>query len=137
MTRTGQAVVTVGKEFSIGEYSVPDPAPGTVLLRQELGGICGTDIHNWQKGIDPATMLGHENVGIIEALGKGVSTDYLGTPLKEGDRVVFHPRNGGTGYGFRGADEPFSGGFADYIYLTDPVRCFDQVGGAAAGGRAG
>ena len=51
MTRTGQAVVTVGKEFSIGEYTVPDPAPGTVLLRQELGGICGTDLHNWQKGI--------------------------------------------------------------------------------------
>ena len=123
MTRTGQAVVTVGKEFSICEYAVPDPAPGTVLLRQELGGICGTDLHYWQQGIEPATLLGHENVGVIEALGKGVTTDYIGTPVKEGDRVVFHPRNGGTGYGFRGVDEPFSGGFADYIYLTDPMRC--------------
>ena len=93
MTRTGQAVVTVGKEFSIGEYTVPDPAPGTVLLRQELGGICGTDLHNWQKGIGRATMLGHENVGVIEALGRGVTTDYNGAPIREGDRVVFHPRN--------------------------------------------
>ena len=59
MTRTGQAVVTVGKEFNIREYSVPpDPAPGTVLLRQELCGICGTDIHNWQKSIDPGNDAG-------------------------------------------------------------------------------
>ena len=123
MAQTAQAVVTLGKEFSIREYAVPDPAPGTVLLRQELCGICGTDIHNWQKGIDAETLLGHENVGIIQALGKGVTTDYIGTPIKEGDRVVFHPRNSGMVYGYRGADEPFSGGFADYIYLTDPMRC--------------
>ena len=50
MTRTGQAVVTVGKEFSIGEYTVPDPAPGTVLLQQELGGICGTDHSQLAEG---------------------------------------------------------------------------------------
>ncbi len=123
MTRTGQAVVTAGKAFSIGEYGVPDPAPGTVLLRQELAGICGTDIHNWQKGIEPATMMGHENVGIIEALGKGVSSDYNGTPVREGDRVVFHPRNNIQSYGFGGEDRPFSGGFADYIYLFDPETC--------------
>ena len=123
MTRTGQAVVTAGKEFSIAEYAVPDPAPGTVLLRQELAGICGTDIHNWQNGIEPATLMGHENVGIIEALGKGVANDYNGAPIKEGDRVVFHPRTSTGGYGFFGIDKPFSGGFADYIYLHDPARC--------------
>ena len=123
MTRTGQAVVTVGKEFSIGEYTVPDPAPGTVLLQQELGGICGTDLHNWQKGIERATMLGHENVGVIEALGKGVTTDYNGTPIREGDRVVFHPRNTVMASGHGGGGEPFSGGFADYIYLSDPESC--------------
>lgn len=123
MTRTALAVVADGKNFSIAEYTVPDPAPGTLLLRQELCGICGTDIHNWQKGIAPPTMLGHENVGVIEALGKGLTTDYNGTPIKEGDRVVFHPRNGGMIYGYRSADEPFSGGFADYIYLSDPESC--------------
>ena len=123
MTRTGQAVVTVGKEFSIGEYTVPDPAPGTVLLRQELGGICGTDLHNWQKGIKRTTMLGHENVGVIEALGKGVTADYNGAPIREGDRVVFHPRNRVLASGHGNAGEPFSGGFADYIYLSDPASC--------------
>ena len=46
LTRTGRAVVMVGKEFVIREYEVPEPAPGTLLLRQELAGICGTDLHN-------------------------------------------------------------------------------------------
>jgi len=127
MTRVGLAVSTEGQQFSMGEYTVPDPAPGTVLLRQELCGICGTDIHNWQKGIEPATMLGHENVGIIEALGKGLTTDFNGTPVREGDRVVFHPRNSGMIYGYRPADEPFSGGFADYIYLSDPESCMIKL----------
>ena len=48
MTRAGRAVVARGQEFAIREYDVPDPAPGAVLLRQELAGICGTDLHNWQ-----------------------------------------------------------------------------------------
>ena len=123
MTRTGRAVVTLGRDFKIREYDVPDPAPGTVLLRQELAGICGTDLHNWQKGLPSETLQGHEAVGIIEALGSGVSTDFLGNRIREGDRVAFHPRNSGVAYGFRGSDEPFTGGFADYIYLKDPVNC--------------
>ena len=31
--------------FHIGDYPVPTPAPGTVLAKIELCGICGTDIH--------------------------------------------------------------------------------------------
>ena len=46
MSRTGRAAVMVGERFEIREYPVPDPEPGTVLLKQELGGICGTDLHN-------------------------------------------------------------------------------------------
>ena len=38
MARMGRAVVMVGKRFEIREYPVPDPAPGTILLRQELAG---------------------------------------------------------------------------------------------------
>ncbi len=124
MPRTGKAVVAHGQSFDVREYNVPDPAPGTVLLRQELAGICGTDLHNWQKSLPKETMMGHEAVGIIEALGKGVSKDYLGNPIREGDRLVFHPRNSGIAYGFRGTDEPFTGGFADYIYLSDTSNCF-------------
>ena len=127
MARTGKAIIVYGQDFSVQEFPVPDPAPGTVLLRQELGGICGTDLHNWQQGIAEPTFMGHEAVGVIDALGSGVSVDYLGNPIKEGDRVVFHPRNSGIPYGFRtipAEDPPFSGGFSEYIYLADAENCF-------------
>jgi L-iditol 2-dehydrogenase len=117
----------VGKRFEIREYPVPDPAPGTILLRQELAGICGTDVHNWEyQRLTGNILLGHENVGVIERLGAGVKTDYLGRPLEEGDRVIFPPGNPHGSYGFVTADgpPPFRGGFADYIYLCQPESCF-------------
>lgn len=123
MSRTGRIVVAQEQEFEIREVQVPDPAPGTVLLRQELAGICGTDLHNWQHGLPEPVLLGHEFTGIVEALGQGATTDFLGNPLQEGDRVVVHPRNRNVTYGFRTVDSPFSGGFADYLYLDDPESC--------------
>ena len=123
MATKGRAVITTGQDFEVREFEVPSPAPGTLLLRQELGGICGTDLHNWQNGIAKPTLQGHEGVGVIEALGEGVTEDYLGNPIKVGDRVAFHPRNSGVAYGFRGPDEVFSGTFADYIYLQDSMNC--------------
>lgn len=127
MPRTGRAVVAYGKEFEIREYPVPEPEPNTVLLRQELAGICGTDLHNWQKGFDKEILLGHENVGIVEAIGEGVKTDYVGKSIKEGDRLIFAPGTDYGGYGFQwNPDEAphFRGGFADYMYLTYPNTCF-------------
>ena len=46
MVRAERAVITHGQDFEIREYPVPDPAPNTVLLRQEMAGICGTDLYN-------------------------------------------------------------------------------------------
>ena len=123
MARTGRAAVMVGERFDIREYPVPDPQPGSMLLRQELAGICGTDFHNWEyQRLSGEILLGHENVGIIDQLGHGVTTDYLSQPLKEGDRVVFFPRTPDGIYGFLPAEEqPYlRGGFADYIYLWHP-----------------
>ncbi len=127
--KTGRAVVMVGKEFQIREYEVPEPAPGTVLLRQELSGICGTDLHNWEyQRLTGEIQLGHENVGIVEKLGEGVTADYLGQPIKPGDRIAFAPgTSGGTAYGFFDVAQPgpkFRGGFGDYIYLSEPGTCF-------------
>ena len=48
MSRTGRATVMTGERFEVREYPVPEPEPGTVLLKQELAGICGTDLHNWE-----------------------------------------------------------------------------------------
>ncbi len=62
MARMGRAVVASGREFEIRHYPVPDPEPNTVLLKQEMAGICGTDLHNWQNGFGEEILLGHENV---------------------------------------------------------------------------
>lgn len=126
MARTGKAVIAHGQTFEVREYPVPEPAPNTVLLRQELAGICGTDLHMWQNGIQGEMHLGHENVGVIEAIGAGVTQDYVGNPLREGDRVIFAPGTPHGAYGFKtNVDEAphFTGGFGDYIYLCYPDTC--------------
>ena len=127
MSRMGRAVVAHGQDFDIREYPVPDPEPHGILLRQELAGICGTDLHGWQKGIPGEKLLGHENVGVIEAIGSEVKTDYVGNPLREGDRVILAPTtpHGIYGYQDNPDDAPhFRGGFTDYINLVYPDSCY-------------
>ena len=119
-TRTARATVMSGKNFEIREYPIVDPEPGTVLVRQELGGICGTDLHNWEfQRINHDIILGHENVGVIETLGEGVETDYLGNPVKVGDRVALSP-SGGLGFSPSEEAPYLRGGFSEYIYLSNP-----------------
>jgi len=127
MARTGRAVVMVGEGFEVREYPVPEPEPGTVLLKQELAGICGTDLHNWEfQRLQGEIILGHENVGLIDTLGPGVETDYLGRPVEEGDRVILAPGTRKGAYGFLQAEEePYlRGGFGEYIYLWNPGTAF-------------
>ena len=119
-TRTARATVMSGKNFEIREYPIVDPEPGTVLVRQELGGICGTDLHNWEfQRINHDIILGHENVGVIDTLGEDVDTDYLGNPVKVGDRVVLSP-SGGLGFSPSEEAPYLRGGFSEYIYLSNP-----------------
>ena len=119
---SGRLIVAKDQEFAIREYDVPDPAPHALVIKQELAGICGTDLHLWQKGFRREIVLGHENVGTIVSLGRDVATDCVGHPVREGDRIIFRPgTDGGEGaYGFYYAPDAaphFVGGFADYIYL--------------------
>ena len=134
MPRTGRASVVVGERFEIREYPVPEPAPGTVLLRQELAGICGTDLHNWEyQRLNDEIILGHENVGIIDSLGDGVTHDHLGRPVRPGDRIALVPGTSQGAYGFIPAGEqPYlRGGFAEYIYLWNPETVFFKTDLAA------
>jgi threonine dehydrogenase-like Zn-dependent dehydrogenase len=68
--------------------SVPEPRlqnPTDVIVRLTASAICGTDLHFVRgtcPGLKPGTILGHEGVGIIEEIGKGVRN------FKPGDRVV-------------------------------------------------
>ncbi len=59
--------------------------PTDAIVRITSSAICGTDLHmirGTMTGMKPGTILGHEGVGIIEALGDDVRN------LKVGDRVV-------------------------------------------------
>jgi len=91
---TARAAVLVAphQPLEFHEYPVPDAlAPGELLIRVEMAGICGTDVHLW-KGELPIPLpviLGHETVGRIAALGEGVERDWRGGPLAVGDRVTW------------------------------------------------
>jgi S-(hydroxymethyl)mycothiol dehydrogenase len=63
---------------------VPDPGPGEALVRVKACGVCHTDLHYREGGIndDFPFLLGHEAAGTVEAVGEGV------TGLAPGDYVI-------------------------------------------------
>jgi threonine dehydrogenase-like Zn-dependent dehydrogenase len=67
---------------------VPEPSiqePNDAIVRLTASAICGTDLHfvrGTMAGMKPGTILGHEGVGIVEAIGPNVRN------LRPGDRVV-------------------------------------------------
>lgn len=74
-----------GAPLSIEEVPVPEVPPGQVLVKIVASGVCHTDIHaahgDWPVKPPLPFIPGHEGVGFVAALGRGVSR------LKEGDRV--------------------------------------------------
>jgi threonine dehydrogenase-like Zn-dependent dehydrogenase len=91
------ATLVAPGRYELREFPLPEPAPGCVLVKMELSGICGTDKHTFQgfttqyggRKIEFPLIQGHENVGTIAAIGgDGRYTDFEGIPLKAGDRVV-------------------------------------------------
>lgn len=67
---------------------IPAPAPGQVLVRSTLVGICGSDTHAiaGQHPFLTSTYLpGHEATGTVVALGEGVDS------VRPGQRVLLKP----------------------------------------------
>ena len=66
----------------------PKPAlhgPGDAIVKITRTTICGTDLHILKGDVPtckPGTILGHEGVGVVDAIGTGVTT------FKPGDRVL-------------------------------------------------
>ncbi len=88
----------------VASFPLPEPEPGAVVLEILGSGICGTDKHTWrgeslqyagtahERRAAYPLICGHENVGVIEALGPGAPPlDQDGRPLGIGDRVVPAP----------------------------------------------
>ncbi|MGY5956813.1 alcohol dehydrogenase catalytic domain-containing protein [Kosakonia sp. BK9b] len=86
MNNTYQAMqVTRPGRLEQVERTLPEPAPGEVLIKVEACGICGADsgvIEGREKGVDYPRVPGHEVVGTICKIA-----DALPGWLKPGQRV--------------------------------------------------
>jgi threonine dehydrogenase-like Zn-dependent dehydrogenase len=91
------ATLVAPGRYELREFPLPEPAPGCVLVKMEMSGICGTDKHAYQgfitqygeRKLEFPLIQGHENVGTIASIGgDGKYTDFEGIPLLVGDRVV-------------------------------------------------
>src|ERR1700676_1421550 len=67
-------------------YQKPDPQPGEALIRVLLTGICNTDIEITRGYMAFEGILGHEFVGIVEAVHEGPGASTLHSLV--GKRVV-------------------------------------------------
>ncbi len=142
MAEQGKAAVFQGpgKGYEIQSFDIPDPEPDAIVIKISMGGVCGSDLHFW-RGDSPAFAMmagrvgGHEMTGRVLKLGANISTDSLGRPLKEGDRVCyayFYPCtrcyqcNKGefsacpnkTARMMGGGPSQFIGAYAEYYYLA-------------------
>ena len=85
-----RAVIARGKgaPVELVTINVPDPGPGEAVVAVRSCGVCHTDLHYREGGIndDFPFLLGHEAAGVVEAVGPGV------TGVAPGDFVVLNWR---------------------------------------------
>ncbi|KHK89158.1 zinc-dependent alcohol dehydrogenase [Novosphingobium malaysiense] len=70
----------VGHPLSIEDVAMPEPASGELLLKVEACGVCASDTHAAAVPgyLQDGTILGHEFVGEVVAIGPGVSGWQIG-----------------------------------------------------------
>ncbi|GAA4827203.1 glutathione-independent formaldehyde dehydrogenase [Actinomycetospora corticicola] len=130
-----RAVVYKGTN-EVAVEQVDDPrleAPTDVLVRITTTAICGSDLHMYEGRTVAETgiVFGHENMGIVEEVGSGV------TRIRKGDRIslpfnvacgfcknclagksafclTVNPPYAGGAYGYVGMG-PYTGGQAEYL----------------------
>lgn len=131
-----------GKPLQIREVVIPEVVAGAVLVKVEMAGICGTDVHQCHGDLSIKMPLpnvpGHETLGRIVKLGEGRNQDVSGETLNIGDRIMWAHEDCGKcywceiarqpvlctsrkGYGMSAADA-LRGGFAEYEYLTPNTK---------------
>ena len=90
MPQTVQGVIAraKGAEVELVDIVVPDPGPGEAVVRIEACGVCHTDLHYREGGINDEFpfLLGHEAAGTVESVGEGV------TDVAPGDFVILNWR---------------------------------------------
>lgn len=90
MSQKVQAIVATdkGAPVTIETIVVPDPGPGEAVVAVQACGVCHTDLHYREGGINDEFpfLLGHEAAGVVEAVGDDV------TSVAPGDFVVLNWR---------------------------------------------
>lgn len=84
----GVVARAVGEPVTLETIIVPDPGPGEALVKVQACGVCHTDLHYREGGINDEFpfLLGHEASGIVEAVGDDV------TEVAPGDFVILNWR---------------------------------------------
>jgi threonine 3-dehydrogenase len=107
----------------------PEPGPNDLLIRIRKSSICGTDVHiyNWDAWaaqiIPQGMVVGHEYVGVVEALGSEVRGFAVGDRVSgEGHITCGHCRNCRAGRrhlcrNTQGVGVNRAGSFAEYLVL--------------------
>ncbi len=84
-TMRAEVVEAFGKPLVAREWEMPMASAGRIVVKTEACGVCHTDLHaasgDWPLKPTLPFIPGHEAIGIVSAVGKGV------TRVKEGDRV--------------------------------------------------
>ena len=90
MPQTVQGVIAraKGAPVEVVDIVIPDPGPGEAVVAIQACGVCHTDLHYREGGIndDFPFLLGHEAAGVVEAVGEAV------TEVAPGDFVVLNWR---------------------------------------------
>ncbi|WP_433337989.1 S-(hydroxymethyl)mycothiol dehydrogenase [Spirillospora sp. CA-294931] len=77
-----------GQPVRIETVTIPDPGPGEAVVRVQACGVCHTDLHYREGGINDEFpfLLGHEAAGVVESVGDGVAE------VAPGDFVILNWR---------------------------------------------
>jgi S-(hydroxymethyl)mycothiol dehydrogenase len=90
MPQTVKGVVAraKGEPVTLEDIVIPDPGPGEAVVKVQACGVCHTDLHYREGGINDEFpfLLGHEAAGIVEQVGEGV------TDVEVGDFVILNWR---------------------------------------------
>lgn len=127
----------VGRPLRLEERPCPTPGAGEVLIRVAACGVCRTDLHVIEGDLtDPKLplILGHEIVGVVEALGKGaqglavgqrIGVPWLGTTCTRCNYCRSGAENLCDEARFTGYQ--IDGGYAEYT-VADHRYCFPIPG---------
>ncbi len=119
----------IGPGLELQEIPIPEPGPGEVRIAVRNAAICGTDLHidawdSWAaENVTPGVTVGHEFIGIVDAIAPDVATIAVGDRVSgEGHVVCGTCRNcrAGDSHNCRNVESvgiQRNGGFAEFVVI--------------------